>query len=483
MGSIKYEALNGVKWSSVNTVYVALMKVLQVAILARYLNKEDFGLMGLAVLVNTFCMIFVDMGLAAAAMHQTNLTKKRFSSFYWFNIAFGLLFTCCAVLASPLIADYYHRPDLMVIISFTSLLIFINSTFSLQRILQQKKMNFRFLSIVDILSASLMLCSNTFFAMNGFGVYSLVWSSLLGALFLSFSYLGLDIFKEHNIKMHFKLSDVKEAMKIGSFQVGSSILDFGAREMDSLIISSSYSMELFGVYTLCKQITMRVFFIINPIITNVATPIFAKIQEDKSRVNEMYVKIVRIIGFMNFPIYSIMACCSVSLLALLYGDSYMQYSYILFFLCLYYAFQSIGNPVGSLLVGLGRTDYGFYWTIFRICFAGVYLYFLSMLDLHYFVFFVFLLSIIMLYPSWSIVLHRVIDIKFSTTFGLSFIPFLVCVPLFSLYWLDKYIGMPLLSIPIIAVVFCLGYLLISFIFRKQFTIYVFRIIFKSKTSF
>lgn len=483
MNSIKHEALNGIKWSSVSTVYVALMKVLQVAILARYLDKEDFGLMGLAVLVNTFCMIFVDMGLAAAAMHQTNLTKDKFSSFYWFNIAFGLLFTCCATLVSPLMAEYYDKSELTSIISFTSLLIFINSTFSLQRTLQQKKMNFRFLSIVDILSASLMLCSNITFAVYGYGVYSLVWSSLIGALFLSVSYLGLDIFREHNIKMHFKLSDVKGAMKIGSFQVGSSVLDFAAREMDSLIISSSYSMELFGVYTLCKQITMRVFSIINPIITNVATPVFAKIQEDKSKVNEVYVKIVRIIGFINFPIYSIMACCSTSLIAILYGDSYIQYSYVLFFLCLYYAFQSIGNSVGSLLIALGKTDYGFYWTFFRVCFAGVYFYFLSMLDLHYFVFFVFLLSILMLYPSWLVMLRRVIDIKFSTTFGLSIIPFLPCVPLLSLYWLDQYIGIPLVSISIILVVFSLGYLLISYAFRKQFTLYFFRAIFKSKTSF
>lgn len=483
MGSIKHKALNGVKWSSVSTVYVALMKVLQVAILARYLDKADFGLMGLAVLVNTFCLIFVDMGLAAAAMHQTNLTKDKFSSFYWFNIGFGFLFTCCAALVSPLIAEYYDKPELTTIISFTSLLIFINSTFSLQRTLQQKKMNFRFLSVVDILSASLMLCSNVFFAMCGYGVYSLVWSSLLGALFLSISYLSLDIFRERNIKMYFRLDDVKEALKIGGFQVGSSVLDFAAREMDSLVISSSYSMELFGVYTLCKQITIRVYSIVNPIITNVATPIFAKIQEDKNKVNEIYVKIVRIIGFINFPIYSIMACCSASLMAILYGDSYMQYSYLLFFLCLYYAFQSIGNPVGSLLIGLGRTDYGFYWTIFRVCFAGAYFYFLSMLELRYFVFFVFLLSIIMMYPSWFIMLRRVIDIKFSTTFELSIIPFLACAPLLSLYWLDQYIGIPLVSISIILVVFSLGYLLISYAFRKQFTLYFFRTIFKSKTSF
>ena len=480
MGSIKHEALSGIKWSSVSTVYVALMKVLQVAILARYLDKEDFGLMGLAVLVNTFCLIFVDMGLAAAAIHQSNLTSKKFSSFYWFSLVFGFLFTCCAILFSPLIADYYHRSDLSGIISYTSLLIFIYSTFSLQRTLQQKKMNFRFLSVADILSATLMLGSNVVFAVCGYGVYSLVWSSLLGAVFLSLSYLGLDLFSEHNIKLHFKLDDVKEAMKIGGFQVGASVLDFATREMDSLIISSNYSMELFGVYTLCKQITIRVHSIINPIIANVATPVFAKIQEDKSKVNDIYMKIVRILGFINFPIYSTLACCSVSVMGILYGDSYMQYSYILFFLCLYYAFQSIGNPVGSLLIGMGRTDCGFYWTVFRVCFTGVYFYFLSQLNLHYFVFFVFLLSVIMQYPAWLIMLRRVINIKFSTTFGLIVIPFLICLPLLPLYWLDQYIGIPWLSLPIVSILAVFGYLLISYVFRKQFTLYFFQTVFKNK---
>lgn len=479
MTSIKHEALNGIKWSSVSTVYVAVVKVLQVAILTRYIEKEDFGLMGLAVLVNTFCMIFVDMGLTAAAMHQSNLTSKKFSSFYWFNIFFGFLFTCCASLVSPLIASFYHRSDLTAIISFTCLLIFVNSTFSLQRTLQQKKMNFRFLSIVDILSASLTFCSNIFFAMNGYGVYSLVWSSLLGAVFLSVSYLGLDICKEHNIKIYFKFDDVKAAMKIGSFQVGSSILEFLSREMDSLIISSSYSMELFGVYTLCKQIVIRVYSTVNPVITNVATPVFAKIQENKSKVNDIYIKIMQVVGFINFPIYAMMACCSTSLMTLLYGDSYTEYSYVLFFLSLYYAFQSIGNPVGSLLIGLGRTDVGFYWTIFRVCFVSIYFYFLSMLDLHYFVFFVFLLSIIMLYPSWFIMLRKVINLKFSTTFFLYIIPFLICVPLLSLYRLDKYIGISLLSIPIILSVFTIGYLLISYMFRRRFTLYFFQTIFKN----
>ena len=57
--SIKSQAISGVKWSAVSKIYTSVVSVLQVAILTRFLDKEDFGLMGIAVLVNAFCSIFV----------------------------------------------------------------------------------------------------------------------------------------------------------------------------------------------------------------------------------------------------------------------------------------------------------------------------------------------------------------------------------------------------------------------------------------
>ena len=61
--SIKSQAISGFKWSAVSKFYISGAYVVQVAILTRFLAKDDFGLMGIAMLVNAFCSIFANNNL------------------------------------------------------------------------------------------------------------------------------------------------------------------------------------------------------------------------------------------------------------------------------------------------------------------------------------------------------------------------------------------------------------------------------------
>ena len=53
-------AINGVKWTSLSAVVNACAKLGQISILTRFLRKEDFGLIAIAVLVISFTEIFMD---------------------------------------------------------------------------------------------------------------------------------------------------------------------------------------------------------------------------------------------------------------------------------------------------------------------------------------------------------------------------------------------------------------------------------------
>ena len=470
--SIKSQAISGVKWSAVSKIYTTAVSVLQVAILTRFLDKEDFGLMGVAVLINAFCSIFVDMGMSAAALHEKELNKCQFSSFYWFNLVSGLIITVFVSTISPLIASYYDNSELIGIISITSLSIFISSISSLQRTLQQKKMNFRFMSIVDIVSSTIGFGVNLIMATQGFGVYSLVCSQLITGIFTAIAYLSIAIFKEKNICLYFRFAEIRDALKIGLYQSGSSVLDFLSREMDSLIISSNISMEFFGIYTLCKNLTMRIYMVINPIITNVVTPILAKMQDDKDKLSDVYKRIVELLGFVNFPIYSMIAICSYSIISILYGESYCNYAFVLSCLAIYYAFQSCGNPIGSMLIATGRTDRGFIWTVFRIVFTFVYLNIAAKFDLNIFMIFILFTPILTSYPSWYIILRVISTINYKESLLIIFKAFFVCIPFYPLYFLDRFLDSPILSICVISIIFVTGYYFINRWFRLEMLKYM-----------
>ena len=467
MSELKSAAISGVKWNVISRAYSALAKMLQVAILTRFISKEEFGLMGVAILVNSFCTVFADMGLSSAVMHLQDMTRKQFSSFYWMNLTMGLFLMLLAGSCSPLVAEYYHQSELVDIISITCIMLFTESTYTLQRTIQQKNLNFKFMSIVESLSATILLVSNALFAMNGFGIYSMVYSSLLASIFKALTYLYVGLFKEHNICLHFNISDVKHPLKIGSYMVGSGILDFFSSHMDALIISSSFTMELFGVYSLCKNLTSRIYQFINPVVTNVLTPIMAKIQNDKEKMTFYYFKSIDMLGAINFLAYSILAILSFSVLSILYGESYLQYTFLLCCLAYYNAFSSCNNPVGALTISTGRTDLSMYWTIFRICFYVLYYYCISQFSLTLFALGVAIIPIITSYPFWRIVFHKVSTISFPDYFMVPIKPFLCCLPLFPLYFLDQWIASPLLALILLTPLLIAGYVFITFLFRKQ----------------
>lgn len=468
MKSLKAEALSGVKWNGIKNAVVAIVKVLQVAILTRFLTKEDFGLIGIALLFNAFSCIFVEMGFGTVVMHEQNMSKEKYASLYWANIVLGLLIAVVVSSLSSIIAGLYHREELKGVIKLTALMIFTGSISSLQKTVQQKNMNFRFLSILSIASSILVLVLNVIFASCHWGVYSMVWASLIGEIVISAIYLYVGIFIEHNIIFHFKLSEITQALKIGIYQMGSSILDFLAREMDSIIISSGLSLSFFGVYSLCKSLSMHIYTFINPIFTGVLTPLFAKIQSESSRIQAAYMRTLNLIGGVTSFFYGIVACAAVPILGILYGQSYTEYGFVLVCLCFYYLQQSMGNPEGSLIIAKGRTDLAFYWSIFRVVFVGSYLYVFShFFDVDVFIVMLTVLPLFSQYPAYLISFKHLLDIPFFELLWVKIKPLVCILPILSLYLISYYVPNLLLSGLIIGVSFTLIYAAIYYIFRRD----------------
>src|SRR3546814_8639088 len=89
MKDLKANALAGVKWTTCSAVIAMVAKIGQIVILSRFLAKEDFGLMAIALLFISFAEIFLDLGLTAAVLHKPDISRNEYSSLFWFNIFSG----------------------------------------------------------------------------------------------------------------------------------------------------------------------------------------------------------------------------------------------------------------------------------------------------------------------------------------------------------------------------------------------------------
>lgn len=121
--------------------------------------------------------------------------------------------------------------------------------------------------------------------------------------FIAIIYLSYSVFKDRIIRLHFNFYETKPYLKIGIYQVGSSTLDYLSREMDIFLIGTAYSLEILGVYSVCKQLAFKVYSFINPIVTKVLTPSLALCQDNQFLLREKYINVIRVLSFIDMPIY------------------------------------------------------------------------------------------------------------------------------------------------------------------------------------
>lgn len=472
-------AVSGVRWTTLGTFGGALFQILQISILTRFLPKEAFGLVAMALFVVNLSHIFVDMGMSSAILHHQNATRNEYSSIYWLNIVVSFFLYILLCILTPLIAAFYNEGELNKLVPILGVNLLLIAAGRQHRTILQKQFKFRTIALTELFSYFLGLLSAVILAINSYGVYSLVYSTLLSSLISNSLFLTLNL-RQNPVSFHFRRTETLPFIKIGGFTMGSTFLDFFSREIDILIIGKMLGAENLGLYTLAKQIIIKLYSFINPIVLNVLSPILSTIQKDGERVKDYYLKVVYILATINFPIYLFIIVLSIELLTVIYGTEYSSGFWVLGYLSISYATYTISNPVGSLQIATGRTDLGLVWTIVRVLTTPVFIYIAAHFSINLVAATLALLSITLILPLWRIQLKPMAQIKLKEYLQQFIKPYLILLFIAGIYFIgSNFYELPfgtILNAFLKGISFGLLYFGMLWIFEKQRIIEIYRLV-------
>jgi len=413
--SLKQKALSGIKWTSISSVVITIIQLIQLSILARYLSPSDFGLMAIVYFIIGFSAQFIDLGISASIIHKQHITQVQLSSLYWLNIASGIFFFLLLYITAPYIADFYHETELIPIIRLVALNFVISSFGTQYGLLFQKALRFNTMAKIGISGAVVTLIVASVLAMNGFGVYALVYAALVGALFGTCVNISIGI-KNYKPSFVFNWKEITPMISFGMFQMGEKSINYFNSQFDVLLIGKLLGVEALGIYTVAKNLSMRPAQIINPIITKVTFPVMAKVQNDTLQLKNIYLKTINYLSSVNFPIYILLAILAEPIVLILFGDKWEKSIVILQILSIYGAIRSTGNPIGSLQLAKGRADMGFYWNLGLFFFIPLTIYVGSLWGLLGVAYSLLGLQTFLSIPNWYFMVRLLCGAKFKEYF-------------------------------------------------------------------
>lgn len=361
--NLKQQSILGAKWMTLSTGLVSVFAILKISILARFLDKTDFGLMALVTFVLGFMNLFMNMGLPAAILHKQNITNNEYASLYWLNLGFSIFLYIVLILLTPLMAKFYSEKELLVLLPIVGLSLIISGAGQQFKTIEQKELHFKYISLVEISASFLSLIFSIILAVKGFGVYALVYSALLLYTFSNSVYLihGL---KSRGLRIHFSFLEAKPFLKIGIYSTGGQIINYFNKGLDIIIIGKLFGIEVLGGYSLAKQLVLRPKQLFGLILTRVASPTLARLQDDIILLKRNFLKLSNLVATINISIYLIIIVFSSIIVRVFYGSGYENIEILVKILSLYMIFIAVRNPVTSLITATGKTYLDFYWYLF-----------------------------------------------------------------------------------------------------------------------
>lgn len=353
----KARTVSGLKWNLLDKIISQGASFVMTLILARLLLPEDFGLLGMVVVVIGFATVFKDFGLGSALIQKKNLTSEDLSSVFWFNMLVGIALTLIIYFSAPLIAGYYALPELEPIAKLLSVVYFIGSLNIVQLSLLRKQMDFRKIFIVNACATIVSGVTAIFLALNGWGVWSLVWKMIIFSIATS---LVLWIGSKWRPGLFWSKDSLKDIMGFSLPLLGTQSLNYWVRNADNLLIGKYLGDGALGFYNQSYRIMLVPVSQIAGVISNVLFPSLAEIQDDKTRIKIIYLKVTKLLSFITFPLMFGLCALAEPFVEIVLGDKWLPIIPVLRCLSIVGAFQSISTLNGNVFQATGNTAYQFW---------------------------------------------------------------------------------------------------------------------------
>lgn len=157
------------------------------AIVARLLKPEDFGLVAMVTVITAILDLFASAGLSAATVQKSTINKEQISTLFWINICFGLMLSLMCVVIAPAIVAFYREPRLFwVTIALGAGFIF-NSAGVQHLALLQRRLDYAKLAGIEVFCQLISLSIGVGVAIAGYGYWALVAAAVSLPAAMTFS--------------------------------------------------------------------------------------------------------------------------------------------------------------------------------------------------------------------------------------------------------------------------------------------------------
>jgi PST family polysaccharide transporter len=346
---------SGLRWSALDQVVQQVMRLAVTVTLTHLIAPREFGLVGLAFVFSEFGSMLGDVGMGPALVHRRDLTERHIATSFTTGGAVGLALAGLLTLAAHPLARFFDEPRLQPVLVVLSLNFLFKGLTGTSHYLLRRALQFRPFVICYALGVAIGGATGIVLAFANAGVWALV------AYALTESFVGLVAAVVYTTRLGlwrprlgFDRRAARDMLGFGASVSGTRLLVYGRQNLDNLLVGKELGATALGLYNLAYRIMLYPIQRVGDVVSSVAFPAFATIQHDRARMGSGFVRSLRTICLVVFPLSIGSMVTAPTFVPLLFGSKWTPAVATVQILALNGPRLALNGLNGSILQAIGR---------------------------------------------------------------------------------------------------------------------------------
>lgn len=351
--SLKSKVAKGAVWTLMEKLSTQVVQFVVGMVLARLLTPNDYGTVALTAIFFAVANVLVDGGFGNALIQKKDADELDFNSVFYLNVALSCVAYVAMFFAAPWIARFYETPELTAIIRVSSICFLFNAVNAIQNAELTKKMLFHLSFRISLITCFTSAVCGITLAFMGFGVWALVWSSLITGLVGVVARWFIIAWRP---RMMFCGARLRPLFAYGWKMACSALLDQIFVNLNGLLIGRFYTKADLAFVNKGRSMPQLAMDQVDATLGRVSFPALVLLQDDKTRLRDAMRRMIQCSTFLVFPLMVGIAACSKSLLRLLYGAQWLPAAPYMMLACFTFALWPFHTINLRGIMALGRSD-------------------------------------------------------------------------------------------------------------------------------
>ena len=358
--SLKERTAKGLVWGGFSNGAMQVLEGLFGLILMIKLFPEDYGKVAALKIFTDLASTLQESGFISALCNKKKPTHEEYNAVFWFNILVSATLFIILWFCAPLIADFYHDPELIYLARFLFLCFLLSGIGTVQRAYLFGHLMVKETSICNICGVLISSIICVIMAWNEYAYWGLVTKQVC---FVAIVQILAWRFSSWRPTLHINLKPAWQMFGFGSKLMLTNVFNILNKEAFSVLLNYKFNNHVAGIYTQARKWDDMASNTINGMVNGVAQPTLAQVNEDIGRYRNVFRKMMRFTCFITFPAMFGLAIIAQDFIMIVGKEKWAECGTMLALLCLHGAVVPITTLYSNLTISRGKSGVNMACTI------------------------------------------------------------------------------------------------------------------------